>query len=109
MVPAEHTLSRDSLAGGGLLKPDDDDGNDENDNDKNDETDDDDDDDDDDDGAPLYFCIPPLHLQLPRQALEAGKPASLLSPDRDHDVQRFSTQSNPLISFEHLSLIYRSI
>ena len=45
-------------------------------------------------GAPLYFCIQPLRLQLPGQAVEAGKPASLLSghyhhhedeDDHDHD------------------------
>ena len=37
--------------------------------------------------APLDFCIPPLHLQLPRQELEAGKrhPATSLSLSDDDD------------------------
>ena len=34
--------------------------------------------------APLYFCIQPLRLQLPGQAWEAGKPASLLSGHYHH-------------------------
>ena len=37
--------------------------------------------------APLDFCIPPLHLQLPRQVLEAGqrRPATSLSLSDDDD------------------------
>ena len=46
MVQAEHTLSRDSLGGGGLLEPDDDDNDDNYDDNYDDDYDDDDDDDD---------------------------------------------------------------